>query len=171
MQITKAQLGRLQTLYAQLAARTIGLGSSREERVAWASERLHKPVASFKDLTSSDAGFLIDSIQGQLGVKVPARRLDRHQARRYGLDGRRDGKEFEAQPEMAPGWMLCAIDDYYQRLGWDRARFDAFLSSKASPLKKKASPRIVTLADANKVRFALKRMRVAAGLWEDRGTK
>ena len=42
MQITKRQLGRLQTLYSQLSAHEIGIGAGRDERIAWASERLRK---------------------------------------------------------------------------------------------------------------------------------
>lgn len=88
MQITKPQIARLQTLYGQLAAHEIGVGTSREARIRWASERLHREIASFSDLSADDAGFLIDSIQQQLGVKAPAvKRPDRGQARRAGLDG------------------------------------------------------------------------------------
>lgn len=171
MQITKAQLGRLQTLYAQLARHEIGMGLSREERIAWASLRLRKEVSSFSDLTADDAGWLIDQIQTQLGVKAPAKprkRLDRDQARRAGKDGRHDGQEFASAPQIASAADLATIESYYARLGWERAQFDAWLRSPRSPLKHKAAPSIATVADANRVRWALKGMLQHAGKWEQR---
>jgi hypothetical protein len=172
MQITQRQLGRLQTLYGQFARHEIGVdAASRDERIAWASARLRKPLSSFKDLTFEDAGWLIDQLQTHLGVKAPAKphnRLDRDQARRAGLDGRKDGQEFASAPQMASAADLATIEDYYSRLGWGRAQFDAWLRSPRSPLKHKAAPTIATLADANRVRWALKGMLQYAGKWEER---
>jgi hypothetical protein len=158
-------------LYSQLAAHEIGVQADRASRLDWASERLHKSVSSFKDLSGADAGFLIDSLQGELGVKVPARprkRLDRVQARRAGLDGRKDDDEFTAAPQMASAADLTTIESYYARLDWSRAQFDGWLRSPRSPLKCKSSPAIVTLSDANRVRWALKGMLQHAGKWQDR---
>jgi len=174
MPITKRQLGRLQVLYSQLAAHAIGVGSSREERLAWVSARLRKPVTSFKDLSVDDAGWLIDQLQGELGVKAPAKprkRLDRDQARRAGLDGRKDGSEFATAPQMASAADLATIQSYYMRLGLTRDQFDGWLRSAHSPLKHKSDPKIVTLSDANKVRWALKGRLIHAGLWEERKAK
>jgi hypothetical protein len=171
MRISKRQLGRLQTLYAQFARHEIGICLSREERLEWASQRLRRPVTSFSDLTSSDANFLIDGLQDALGVKMPARprpRLDRDQARRAGVDGRRDGQEFASAPQLASAADLEAIENYYARLGWERAQFDAWLRSPRSPLKHKSAPTITTLSDSNRVRWALKGMLVHAGKWQDR---
>jgi hypothetical protein len=171
MQITKPQLGRLQTLYSQFARHYIGVGISRDERIAWASLRLRKPVTSFSDLSGDDAGFLIDVLQGSLGVKAPLKtRPKRAQARRAGLDGRHDGQEFSGAPQMASAADLATIESYYARLGWERAQFDAWLRSPRSPLKHKAAPSIATVADANRVRWALKGMLQHAGKWEDRRT-
>jgi hypothetical protein len=128
-------------------------------------------VTSFSDLTSSDANFLIDGLQEALGVKMPAKprqRLDRDQARRAGLDGRHDGSEFTSSPQLASAADLEVIESYYARLGWERAQFDAWLRSPRSPLKHKAAPTITTMADANRVRWALKGMLQHAGKWEDR---
>lgn len=174
MPITKKQLGRLQTLYSQLARHEIGVGPSREERLAWVSARLRRPVLSFKDLSVDDAGWLIDQIQTQLGVKAPTKphkRLDRDQARRAGTDGRHDGQEFADAPQLASAADLASIENYYTRLGWGRAQFDSWLHSSRSPLKHKASPSISTVADANRVRWALKGMLQHAGKWEDRSAK
>jgi hypothetical protein len=170
MQITKPQLGRLQTLYSQFARHEIGVGTGRDERIAWASLRLRKAVTSFRDLSSADAGFLIDGLQESLGVKAPLKsRPKRTQARRAGLDGRHDGQEFSNAPQIASAADLATIESYYARLGWERAQFDAWLRSPRSPLKHKAAPSIVTVADANRVRWALKGMLQHAGKWEQRG--
>ena len=139
--------------------------------MSWASQRLHKPVTSFNDLSLGDAGFLIDGLQESLGVKAPMKsRPSRSQARRAGLDGRHDGQEFASAPQIASAADLANIESYYARLGWERAQFDAWLRSPRSPLKHKAAPSIVTVADANRVRWALKGMLQHAGKWEDRRT-
>jgi hypothetical protein len=172
--LSKTQLVRLQTLYAQFARREIGMGTSREERITWASTRLRRPISSFSDLSSTDAGFLIDGLQEYLGVKAPAKprkRLDREQARRAGTDGRHDGQEFASAPQLASAADLATIENYYTRLGWGRAQFDAWLRSPRSPLKHKSQPTISTMADANRVRWALKGMLRYAGKWEERGSK
>lgn len=171
MPINKRQLGRLQTLYSQLARHEIGVGTDRSSRLAWASARLCKPVSSFSDLTAGEAGWLIDEIQTSLGVKAPAKphkRLDRDQARRAGLDGRKDGGEFTSTPQIASAANLKTIESYYSRLGWGRVQFDAWLRSPRSPLKHKTAPVIITMAEANRVRWALKGMLQHAGLWKDR---
>jgi hypothetical protein len=150
------------------------MGTSREERITWASTRLRRPISSFSDLSSTDAGFLIDGLQEYLGVKAPAKprkRLDREQARRAGTDGRHDGQEFASAPQLASAADLATIENYYTRLGWGRAQFDAWLRSPRSPLKHKSQPTISTMADANRVRWALKGMLRYAGKWEERGSK
>ena len=176
MRISKRQLGRLQTLYAAFARREIGMSDSREERLSWASSRLQRPVTSFSALTSSDANFLIDGLQEALGILASTRprphpysRLDRDQARRAGIDGRSDGQEFAAAPQLASAADLEVIESYYHRLDWSRDQFDAWLRSPRSPLKHKAAPTIATLADANRVRWALKQMLIRAGKWQQRG--
>jgi hypothetical protein len=166
LQITKPQLARLQVLYGQLAAHEIGLSSDRESRLRWASERLQREIASFKDLSASDAGFLIDSIQQQLGVKVPPRkRPGAAQARRAGLDGRRDGAEYSATPQMATSEDLARIQNLLDQLGWQQETFRKFLDSARSPLARRADKTIRTTADANKVWWALKRIAQRKGIW------
>jgi hypothetical protein len=171
MRITKKQLGRLQTLYAQFARREIGIGQSREERLAWATQRLRKPIESFRDLSSADAAFLIDGLHESLGIPVGAKprpRLDRDQARRAGVDGRRDSQEFASAPQLASAADLEVIDNYSARLGWTWAQLEVWLRSPRSPLKHKSAPTITTSADANRVRWALKQMLVRAGKWQRR---
>jgi hypothetical protein len=166
MQITKPQLARLQVLYGQLAAHEIGLSSDRESRIRWASERLQREIASFKDLSLDEANFLIDGIQQQLGLKAPpVKRLKRDQARRAGLDGRADGAEYSAAPQMATAEDLARIQHMLDQLAWSQDTFRKFLDSARSPLAKRADKSIRTTADANKVWWALKRIARQKGIW------
>jgi hypothetical protein len=54
---------------------------------------------------------------------------------------------------------LAAIDALLDELAWDRARLDAFLRSPSSPLGRRSDPQIRTDKDANRVIWALKRIR------------
>jgi hypothetical protein len=166
MQITKPQLARLQVLYSQLSRHEIGLSSDRESRIRWASERLQREIVSFKTLSADDAGFLIDSIQQQLGVKAPAvKRPGAAQARRAGLDGRRDGAEYSATPQIATSEDLARIQRLLDQLGWQQETFRKFLESSRSPLAKRSDKSIRTTSDANKVWWALKGIAQRKGIW------
>lgn len=166
-QITSNQMRRLQTLYGQLAAHAIE-GNNRDSRLQWASDQVGRRVESFRDLTVDEARRLIDGLQGELGVKAPLqKRLDRDAAHRAGTDGRRVSSS-KAQPQMVSAVDLAVIEDYYTRLGWTRAQFDSWLSSSRSPLSNRARPAIATLADANRVRWALKGMLKQRGLWREK---
>lgn len=165
--INKKQMKRLQVLYSQLARHT-DQGADREARMRWASEMLQRPIGSFKELTMNDAQHLIDTLQGQLGVKAPAKnRLKGEAAHRAGTDGRK-GSPYAGSPQMVSPADLEVITGYYMRLGWGREQFDAWLASSRSPLSHRSHPTITTLADANRVRWALKGMLQNRGLWEDR---
>lgn len=165
--ISKNQLRRLQTLYGQLAAHAIE-GNDRLARLQWASDQVGRPIISFSALTSDEARRLIDGLQGQLGVKAPAtKRLDRDSAYRAGTDGRRQSP-YKDQPQLVAPVDLDVITGYYMRLGWTREQFDSWLASSRSPLNHRAHPKIVTLADANRVRWALKGMLQQRGLWIER---
>lgn len=167
--ITAPQLKRLQTLYNQLAAHT-QIGTDRVARLAWAGELVGHSIASFSDLTVSEANHLLDALQQTPGIVAPRRRrLDREQAQRHGTDGRHDS-EFGDEPQMVSADDLATIEDYYARLGWDRDRFDAWLRSPHSPLKRSDAV-IRTKADVNRVRWALIGQLKHRGLWEDRGRK
>lgn len=169
--ITGHQLKRLQTLYSQLSRHTLEGGSDRAARIAWASQQVGRSIASFKDLKFSEAKALIDGLQQQLGVKAPAKkreRLSRDAARQAGTEGRRDGAA--GKHTLVSGQDLARIDHALTLLGWDRAGLERWLSSPRSPLGKRSSPEIRTLGDANKVWWALKRMAIARGVWEERKT-
>jgi cytochrome c2 len=57
---------------------------------------------------------------------------------------------------MASGADLERIQADLTRLGWDQARLEAFLRSPKSPTRGRTAIR--TLADANKVHWALKHL-------------
>lgn len=165
--INPRQLRRLQTLYGQLAAHAQE-GNDRAARLQWASDLVGRAIGSFSDLTAEEAHQLIDGLQGQMHMKFPAKRLDRDEARRAGTEGRSKGDPYATQPRIVSAKSLAVIENFYARLGWTRAQFDSWLASPTSPLKKKATPKIATEADANRVRWALKGMLQHRGLWEDR---
>jgi hypothetical protein len=168
--ISGKQLKRLQVLYGQLARKCLDLGPGREFRLKWAAELVGHPVESFKALSQDDARHLIDVAQGTLGVRAPASgRLSREQAHRAGTDGRRDGKQYAAAPQLATASDLGRIQKLLGEMGWDQQRFAAFLGSARSPLKRKADRTIRTTADANKVWWALKRVAQQQGVWRGKG--
>ena len=68
---------------------------------------------------------------------------------------------------MASADDLARIDEALQRLRWTKEQFDSWLKSGSSPLKQKdGDVAIRTVAEANKVWWALKAMLVRAGLWQ-----
>jgi hypothetical protein len=180
--ITPGQMKRLQVLYGQLARHTQE-GADRASRMAWASKLLLRPIASFKDLSEHDARHLIDTLQGQLGVKAgvpgdrsssqgwkaparPRQRLDRDAAQKAGTEGRRG---YQSKETTLAGKADFARIQYVRNLiGWSQEQLDGWLRSPRSPLSRKASPTISTLGDANKVYWALKGMAAARGLWKGR---
>ena len=165
MMATKQQIAKVQVVYAQMAKREVGVETTREARLAWASKLLNREVTSFSDLKRGEAIHLIDEAQGALGKAfVPHKLSTREQGRRAGLDGRHDGEEFAAQPQLVDAAAIQLIQSFYERLGWSRAQFDAWVTSSRSPLGRRKA--ITTTADANKVRWALKGMLKAKGLWE-----
>ena len=174
MNITNAQLTRLQTCYAQMCSHLAGYENTREARLQWAAQILGRPVASFSKLSLDAARRLIDAAQGELGHRAPlkatsvrnqSRKKSMENARRAGLDGRHDGTEFADQPQLVSAEDIETIQSYYHRLGWGEAQFEAWLRSRTSPLRGRRTIR--TTADANGVRWALKGMLQGAGLWVD----
>lgn len=166
--ITSGQLKRLQVLYGQLARHTLE-GADREARMRWASGLVGRTISSFSDLTQADAHHLIDTLQGQLGVKAPTKRrkrLSRDDAQKAGTEGRR-GQE-SSELTMAGPAELARVQYAIGLIGWSQAQFEGWLRSPRSPLRHKSSPVIRTLGDANRVWWALKKMAVARGLWKGR---
>jgi hypothetical protein len=165
--ISPAQLKRLQVLYGQLVRHT-DQEAGREARLAWASDLTGRAIGSFSQITQAEAVRLIDTLQGQLGVRTPSRprrRLRRADAHKAGTEGRRGNTANQAT--LAGARDLERIRYALGLLGWDQARFEGWLRSPLSPLSGKASPEIRTLYDANRVWWALKGMARRRGLWRD----
>jgi hypothetical protein len=163
--VTYVQLKSLQALYARSVAKAEpqarAYGAERDTRLAWASANCDRNITSFKNLTMAEASKLIDILKTALDQPVvPAdrskrKRRSRDEAQRAGTAGRRGDQSKTVQ--LATSEDLARIATITGELGWDQARLDAFLRSGSSPLKHGASIR--TLADANKVWWALKRIR------------
>lgn len=170
MNITPAQMKRLQTCCSQMARTVVGFDGERATRLAWAKQTLGREVASFSELTIHDARRLIDAAQGELGHRAAARPGTRERrsaaaAHRAGVDGRKGDTTYAATPQIVSAEDLDVLAEYYARLGWNKARFDAWLASSHSPIGR--SKTIRTQAQANRVRWALQGMLKDAGLWVD----
>lgn len=155
--ISKPALRRLQVLYGQFEAHSLDCTPGREGRLAWASQATGRAIASFSELTVEEGISLIDGLQRAVGHKVPSKTRDRRPRDRYaaekaGTEGRRD--QIHNETTMASAADLERIQNDLTRLGWDQARLGAFLRSPKSPTRGRTQIR--TLADANKVHWALK---------------
>ena len=165
--ITARKLKRLQTLYSQFAAASADPRTrTREERLLWASLVVGRKVESFSELSSAEANTAIARLQKDAPqAEARPKPMDRDAAERHAKDGRWDGGEFRQAPQMASAFDLENIERYYHRLGWDRDTFDRWLRSPRSPLGRHSQPRIRTVAQANRVRWALKKILQTRGLW------
>jgi hypothetical protein len=165
--ITAPQLKRLQTLYSQFAAASADPRTrTREERLLWASLVVGRKVKSFSELSSEEANSAIARLQKDAPqTKRRPKPMDREAAERHAKDGRWDGEKFRPAPQIASEFDLANIAKYCARLGWDRDTFDRWLRSPRSPLGRHSRPQIRTVAQANRVRWALKRMLQKRGLW------
>ncbi|HLJ87721.1 MAG TPA: hypothetical protein VKZ53_12925 [Candidatus Angelobacter sp.] len=186
--ISVQQLRRLQTLWTQYARHDVmaqaawmelgqtgdrdAAAASRERRLAWASAKLKKRIASFSDLSVSDATDLINCLQDEMGIpetsppKGPRRASrikDRDRAHAAGTEGRRfsnkvgDAKAARAAT-MASESDLEMISRQVQLMGWTSERLTAFLCSSSSPLGKRQDTQLRTLGDCNRVLWALRRI-------------
>jgi len=159
-QITAAQLKSLQTLYGKWARSSlvVAAGDPREARLEWASQQIGRPVASFKELDGGEAAKLIDLLKQAVGQEVKPRweRPRRELAKAIGTHGRR-GRRTKLQVMATPEG-LGEVDRLRGNLGWTREQLDAWLRSRYSPLAGRAEPRILTMADCNRVRWGLKAM-------------
>lgn len=154
--ITTPQLRRLQTLYSQFERHTLdALGSDRVSRLQWASEACGRSIGSFKELSLVEGKRLIEQLQGVLNVKAPnksPRRQSRKHGQKLGTEGRRD--QIHNETTLAGPNEFALIKRDLDRLGWDEARLARLLQSPRSPLK--GATKITTLAQANKLHWALK---------------
>lgn len=168
---TRDQIVALQTLYSEWSKHTIGAaGDPRSARLEWASQNIGHAVSSFADLTLDEARRLIDRLKGSMGQQIgerphPWRKVrSRDRAHAAGTAGRRDGNSQLLQIASADD--LARIDEALARLGWSRDRYEAWLRSASSPLNGKESCAIRTVAEANRVWWALKNMLKRSGNWK-----
>jgi hypothetical protein len=157
--LSAAQLVKLQTLWnVWWSTHRIG-GSAvdkRTERLGRLTGIVGRSISSAKELTRAEAERAI----GVLASEVPAqfntrkKRPSRRQAQELGTAGRR-GREVDST-QLAGQRELGHIEDLLTQLGWDQARFDGWMRSMHSPLGHRSEVR--TLADANQVRWGLKRL-------------
>ncbi len=156
--ISQSQLRCLLTLFAAYAQHSLDLNcGGRDQRLAWASKVVGRPLSSFLDLGRAEAGALIDDLKRSLGQEVrPAwrRPRDRQAALAAGTHGRR-GDDRSVQVMAGPE-ELQELDQLRERLGWTREAFEKWLVSPTSPVGGRTQLR--TLADCNRVRWALKAM-------------
>jgi hypothetical protein len=165
-QIGKSQRVKLQTLWSQYARRSLDVITvgDRAARLAWASDVIQRPIASFNDLSRLEAARAISALNRALGMAAhQKRRKSREGAQAAGTHGRR-GSDRKATEIVGPE-DLARIQRALDRLGWDQRRFDAWLASPSSPIGRKTQ--IKTVADANRTWWALKGMLEAKGLWEE----
>lgn len=157
--ITARQITKAQVLWCQYAQQTGVAGAAkRETRLEWVGTFLQRQVASFKELTRNEGEKLIDELLRLTGRGVH----DRMRANSMGTDGRRGKKSKQAT--LASQQDLDRIREATSRLGWSEDRLERWLHSPCSPLRS-TSKEIHTLADANRVWWALKNMIKGANKW------
>lgn len=167
---SRDQIVALQTLYAQWACHAIQENiDPRAARLAWASEALGRAIGSFSELTRDEARRLIDALKGSMGQQLvehphPWRQIQsRERAQAAGTAGRRGKRSSLIQ--LAGPDDLARIDEALNRLGWTRERYEGWLRSGSSPLGIVDPAIIRTVAEANKVWWALKAMLKRSGRW------
>lgn len=165
-----SKLRMLHTLFGIYAAHSLDVGGADAgaARLAWASATIGHQVQSFNALTDTDADELIDALKRLTRQPIHERERwtrmrDRHAARAFGTHGRRSRRSNDEV--MASAGDLAAIDQMWQRLGWTREQFDAWIAGPSSPLGNHATVTLRSLRQANRVRWALKALLKKAGLW------
>ena len=167
---TREQVVALFALYARRQARVPGEPRDpRGARMKWASESVGREIASFADLTADEVRELIDGLKVSL-VQPGGERPDpwrhirsRERARAAGTAGRAD--EDLRFVQLANADDFARSHEALRRLGWSRERFAAWLASSSSPLPSKKVEEIRTLAEVNRVWWALKAMLRRSGKW------
>jgi hypothetical protein len=167
MAITTAQLRALQSLWSAYARHSLDAGDSggdpRAARLAWASALIGRELASFGELHADEAARLIDLLKQALGqpTKTWRRPRDRETARAAGRHGRK-GVIVEV-PILAAPEDIERVHALRERVGMSVDSFDAWLASRSSPLGRFGDPKLRSVADCNRVYWALKSMLRRAG--------
>ena len=154
MNISPAQLRRLQTLWGLFCRQAQLDAGDRAARLEWVGKQIGRAIESFRDLTASEANSAIDTIQNLLPSEMvvktrPRRRL----AHAYGTAGRRGQTTNEIA--LVDHATLELLNGLLAQVGWTKDHLDSFLRSKRSPVRSGA---IRTLAEANRVIWVLKAM-------------
>ena len=161
-------MAALQTTWAQYAQHSLDVGGcgDRSARLEFARTVIGRKVESYSELTHDEASKVLDRLRQILGQptnrRPRSRMRDRRDAREAGLAGRRGDSDNSVSLVSAAD--LARIDDAIRRLKWTRERFDAWLRSSSSPIRR-PNPQIRTVADANRVWWPLKAMLKRAGKW------
>jgi hypothetical protein len=152
--ISGKQLKRLQTLWNLFCRQVNTDAKDRAARLQWVAEAIGREISSFRELAAGEANTAIDALQKLLPPELLKRkRPSRAVARAYGTAGRRGHEQEEIR--LVDAATLELLNGLLVQLGWTRMRLEAFLHSRKSPVR---SGRIATLAEANRVMWALKRM-------------
>lgn len=164
--ISAAQLRALQSLWAAHARHSVDAsdgGDPRAARLAWASALVGRELASFRELHADEAIRLIDLLKQALGQpnRTWRRPRDREAARAAGRHGRK-GIMAEV-PMLAAPEDIARVHDIRERVGMSLEGFEAWLRSRSSPLGRFGDLRLRTVADCNKVLWALKALLRRAG--------
>jgi hypothetical protein len=157
MKATAGQIRALQSLWARYA-HAADLGDARATRLQWAAQQLGRAVASFTELSGTEAGVLIEALKRELGQPVSAprrRRMDREQAEVFSKHGKH-GYRPEAEV-MATDADREEIYQLAARVGMMREQLDTWLASRHSPLGR-AGGRLLTMTHIGKARWALRSM-------------
>jgi hypothetical protein len=161
----RGQLAALQCLWGVYAKHSLDAAESdRDARLAWASEHVGREIASFSDLRVGEAAQLIDLLKKALGQEVKPhwrRPRDRESARAAGRHGRK-GVLVEV-PMLAAPEDIARVQELRERVGMSVEGFEAWLRSRSSPLGRFGDATLRTVADCNKVYWALRSMRRRAG--------
>jgi hypothetical protein len=161
--ISSGQLKRLHILWKQYSSRNLDFHP--DQRLLWASQQVKRTLTSFRQLTLAEASDLINILQGSMGIaetspsrgvrKYRSRIKDSSQARAAGTEGRRGSRRTVT---IATAEDLAMIQAQLNQMQWTRERLQAFLESPSSALGKRTSTELRTLADVNRVLWALKRI-------------
>lgn len=159
--ITGPQLRALQSLAARCFSND---GDPRAARLAWVSQQLGRPVASFKELRADEGARLIETLKTRLGQPLTPRRRRPHTrdaAMAAGTHGRKNITV--TVPILAGPDDLARVDRMRAAIGMSVEGFEGWLRSRSSPIGPRSEARIYTVAEANRIYWALKSMARRAG--------
>ncbi len=152
--ITGKQLKRLLTLWGQFCRLSNLDAKDRVVRLDWTSGAIGRQISSFKELSADESNIAMNVLVKHLPPELyKGKRPSRRLAQAYGTAGRHGCEEKEVR--LVDAETMRLMYGLLAQLGWTHARLDVFLRSRKSPVRSGA---IRTLAEANRVIWALKRM-------------